>query len=327
MDEPLLKIIGLNKSFGKRMVLKNINLEVYPKEILGIIGESGVGKTTLLNTIVGFIKPEKGDVQFRQLDVISNGKNAVYKSVYKNQSKFKDIYGFASQSPSFYEKLTVKENLEYFGKLYKLSKETLKSNVGTLLKLMSLEQYKDTLGKSLSGGMERRLDIACSLIHNPKLLLLDEPTADLDPVLRNNIWKLISKIASSGTTILLSSHYLLDLEDLCSRIAIIKDGEIIDVDTPDALKIKFDSDKMIVIKTHPGDYEKLAQVITNRMKNAIKNCQKEKQGLVIKCEKPNQILDDVIKIVEKENESIIEIKIVKTTLDEVFIALNENSAK
>ncbi|HOI18821.1 MAG TPA: ABC transporter ATP-binding protein [Candidatus Woesearchaeota archaeon] len=327
MEEPLLKIIGLNKTFGKRKVLKNINFEIYPKEILGVIGESGVGKTTLLNAIVGFIKPEKGDILFRQLDVISNGKNAVYKSVYKNQSKFKDIYGFAAQSPSFYEKLTVRENLEYFGKLYKLSKETLKSNIATLLKLMNLEEYKDTLGKSLSGGMERRLDIACSLIHNPKLLLLDEPTADLDPVLRNNIWKLISKIASSGTTIILSSHYLADLEDLCSRIAIIKDGEVIDIDTPEALKIKFDSDNMIVVKTYPGNYEKLALSISNKMKKVIKNCQKERLGLVIKCTKPNLILDEVIKTIEKDNENIIEIKIVKPTLDEVFIALNENSAK
>lgn len=326
MEEPLLKIVDLNKSFGKRKVLKNINFEVYPKEILGIIGESGVGKTTLLNSIVGFIKPEKGDVKFRQLDVIANGKNAIYKSVYKNQSKFKDMYGFAAQSPSFYEKLTVKENLEYFGKLYRLSKETLRSNITTLLKLMSLEDYKDTLGKSLSGGMERRLDIACSLIHNPKLLLLDEPTADLDPVLRSNIWKLISKIASSGTTILLSSHYLTDLEDLCSRIAIIKNGELIDIDTPDALKVKFDSDNMIVIKTYPGNYDKLTQSISNKMKKAIKGCLREKQGLVVKCATPNLILNEIIKIIEKENESIIEIKVLKPTLDEVFIALNENSA-
>jgi len=326
MEEPLLKIVDLNKSFGKRKVLKNINFEVYPKEILGIIGESGVGKTTLLNSVVGFIKPEKGDVKFRQLDVIANGKNAIYKSVYKNQSKFKDIYGFAAQSPSFYEKLTVEENLEYFGKLYRLSKETLRSNITTLLKLMSLEDYKNTLGKSLSGGMERRLDIACSLIHNPKLLLLDEPTADLDPVLRSNIWKLISKIASSGTTILLSSHYLTDLEDLCSRIAIIKDGELIDIDTPDALKVKFDSDNMIVIKTYPGNYDKLTQSIFNKMKKAIKTCLKERQGLVVKCATPNLILNEIIKIIEKENESIIEIKVLKPTLDEVFIALNENSA-
>jgi ABC-2 type transport system ATP-binding protein len=189
MQEPLIVVDKLGKSFGRKKVLSNVSFEVKPGEIIGMIGASGSGKTTLLNMLIGFISPDTGDVKYKEPQMIAD--KPIYKSVFKQQKKFKNIYGFAAQLPSFYEKLTVKENLYYFGELYSLSKEVLHSNVHSLLKLIDLEAASNQLGKNLSGGMERRLDIACALIHNPQVLIMDEPTSDLDPLLRRSIWALI----------------------------------------------------------------------------------------------------------------------------------------
>jgi ABC-2 type transport system ATP-binding protein len=179
----------------------------------------------------------------------------VYKSVYDQQKLVKRIYGFASQVPSFYDELTPNENLEYFGMLYNLDKHTIRSNKKILLDLMELEHAADIPSKNLSGGMERRLDIACALMHDPDVLILDEPTADLDPVLRGHIWDLMRKLNKKGTTIILSSHHLSELEELCDRVIIIKNGQIIAQGNPESLKKKFVTEQEIIVQTEPGDYQ------------------------------------------------------------------------
>jgi ABC-2 type transport system ATP-binding protein len=323
MEEPLVKIEHISKAYGRRLILKDINLEIRPGEIIGIIGSSGSGKTTFLNTLIGFIKPDSGDVLFRQPKLVAGSSSAIYKSVYSDKQGMKNIYGFAAQVPSFYEKLTVRENLEYFGQLYGLSKETLQANVNTLLKLMNLENSQNILGKNLSGGMERRLDIACSMVHNPQVLILDEPTADLDPVLRNNIWHLVEQINAKGTTIILSSHHLNELETLCSRIAILKNGVILDVGTANELKTKFSSNQEIRLESYPGNYAKLGTLLMKRFKDKIVGYENRGNELMLMSPKPHEILNDLIKTVESQHEKILELKLVKPSLDQVFISLNE----
>jgi len=321
MEEPILKAEKISKSYGSRRILKNISLDIMPGEIIGIIGASGSGKTTFLNILIGFIKPEEGHVNFKQPKIVAHENNAVYKSVYKNQKIVKNMYGFASQVPSFYEKLTVRENLEYFGELYNLSQETLQANVSTLLKLMDLENSANILGKNLSGGMERRLDIACSLIHNPAILIMDEPTADLDPILRNNIWKLIEKINSKGTTIILASHHLNELETLCSRIAIIKGGEIVGIGSAEQLKSKFSHNKEIRIQSYPGNYTALGNYLLKKFKTKINSFENQGNELLIICNNPETILNELILSLEKKKEKILELKIVKPSLDQLFISI------
>ena len=189
MEKPILKLEKINKKYGKFIVLNNVNVAVQVGEIFGIIGPSGSGKTTLLHTMIGFIKPDTGKVLFN-----NNLENDNFVPVIKNLDYIKKRIGFAAQHPSFYEKLTVFENLDYFGALYNLSKEARLTNINTLLELVELDHAKNIISKNLSGGMQRRLDIACSLIHHPDLLILDEPTSDLDPVLAKHIWNLIKKI-------------------------------------------------------------------------------------------------------------------------------------
>jgi len=318
-NEPVLKVENIIKSYGRKQILNNISFEVREGEILGLIGTSGSGKTTLLNCIVGFTPPNSGEVLFKH----ENSK-VVYSSVFHRPSRFKHIYGFASQIPSFYEKLTVKENLFYFGSLYGLSHDVLKSNVATLLKLMDLENSSSILGKNLSGGMERRVDIACSLIHNPPLLILDEPTADLDPILRKNIWNMLKKVNQKGTTIILSSHHLNEIESLCDRIAILKDGQIIALGTSDELKSKFLKHKEVRVESTPGNYEKLGATLQKKFKKDIVSYEVKGGELILFCEKPQDFLNDLVDAIEKEKEKILELKLVKPSLDQVFITLNKN---
>jgi ABC-2 type transport system ATP-binding protein len=188
---------------------------------------------------------------------------------------------------------------------------------------MDLENSHSILGKNLSGGMERRLDIACSLIHNPPLLILDEPTADLDPILRRNIWNILKKVNEKGTTIILSSHHLNEIETLCDRIAILKDGEIIALGTVDELKNRFLKHKEVRIESSPGNYEKLVPILQKKFKKDIESCDIRGGELIILCEDPKDFLNNLVATIEQEKEKIIELKLVKPSLDQVFITLNK----
>lgn len=318
MPEPILRVQNISKSFGHISILKGINLDVMPGEILGIIGASGSGKTTLLNTIIGFFRPDEGDVYF--LSHLNN--NSSYKSIYSNKYEAKHLYGFAAQHPSFYENLTVRENLEYFGKLYDLDQETLNENIKTLLKIMNLESSEQVLAKNLSGGMERRLDISCSLVHNPKVLILDEPTADLDPTLRSHIIKMIGKINKQGTTVILSSHHLEELETMCDRVAIIKDDGIIAIGNPEQLKKDYSKYEEIFLRCSPGNYDKIAKSVSSKFKGIVKGHKIENKELVLYCTDPKKHLSNIIKHVESSGEKIRSMKFARPSLDQIFLNMD-----
>jgi len=159
MENIVLKVERINKSFAHNKILDDISLDIVQGEIFGVIGASGSGKTTLLNLIIGFIEPTSGKVLIKSKSGLI--------PIFNNMDYVKKTVGFAAQHPSFYDKLTVSENLDYFGTLYNLSEEARLNNAKTLLELVELSHAKDIIAKNLSGGMQRRLDIACSLIHNP----------------------------------------------------------------------------------------------------------------------------------------------------------------
>lgn len=322
MVEPILKIDSVSKRYKDNILFENLSLNVGKGEILGIIGASGSGKTTLLHSVIGFITPDEGEIKFQEPNLLASQEKTAYKNIEQDKGELRKMYGFASQVPSFYEKLTVTENLYYFGRLYGVSSKTLDANVESLLKLLELENAKDILGKNLSGGMERRLDIACSLIHNPEILILDEPTADLDPVLRRNIWKLIHKINDNGTTILIASHHLNELETLCDRIAILKNASIIGIGSYEELSQKFTKGFQISIQSYPGEYEKLKDIIKEQMSKKIESITYNERELTIMSEDASNVMDEVMEIV-KEKEDLIDIRLSKPNLDQIFIELSE----
>ena len=325
MPTPVYKIKGVSKVFDKRVVLDNIDLEVEGGEILGLIGASGSGKTTLLNIMVGFLKPEAGEVTFRSEHLLDNDENGKgFKSVFNDNDSLKKTLGMAAQVPSFYTTLTVTENLQYFGALYDLSNEVMKSNISTLINLMDLQGSEHKLAKNLSGGMQRRLDMACAMIHDPKLLILDEPTADLDPLLRNHIWRLVRKINKRGTTIILASHHLSELELLCSRIAILKEGKLLAVGTPNEIKQRFSQNEEIHLETFPGNYEEISKIKNAEASKHIAKMEDKGTKLVIYTSKPEMVLNALMRRLEELKETIVDLKVTRPSLDEIFINISGN---
>ena len=246
---PIIQFRNIKKSFGKRVILDGVNLEIDEGEIFGIIGMSGSGKSTILNTLIGYHEPEQGDILFYSY------KDKKYKSAIKNIIELRKTFGFAAQNPSFYPRLTVEENLLHFGALYKIPKKVIKENAKHLLELAELYEERKQLAQTLSGGMEKRLSVACSLIHNPKVLILDEPTADLDPIRRKETWELIKEFHKKGTTIIIASHFLAELEPVCTKIAILHDHKISAVGTPAELKKYYNKSSL----------EKIFESVENRM--------------------------------------------------------------
>lgn len=211
MGQPIIEFKGVSKHFKKKTVLDNVNFAIEDDEIIGLVGRSGAGKTTLFRLFLGIYKPSSGEIFFQ-------GK--------KITSKIKKDVGFASQENSFYLTLTVEENLRYFGMVYNLPSKEVKKRIGKLLKLMQLEGARKTKAMNLSGGMKRRLGLAIALIHDPSILILDEPTTGLDIIIGENIWNLIMKINKLGKTVIVSSHNLTEIEKYCTAIAFISKGQV-----------------------------------------------------------------------------------------------------
>ena len=304
-----IQIVNVTKEFGKNVILDKVSLDIPARKIYGIIGESGSGKTTLLKTIIGYWKPDDGEVLYE-------GRN-----LEKDMKFIKQIVGFATQDNCVYPKLTVRENLEYFGSMSNVPNKTLQRNTDKILELVELKNAEDKLAEELSGGMMRRLDIACALIHNPKILILDEPTQDLDPLLRRDIISLIRKINENDTTIILTSHLLEETDQLCDEVAIIHEGKVLEAGTPDQLKSNYSKNEEIHLITRERKYKSIMSKLND---SGIKGSYVEGNSLVIQSENAEKTLYHVLRIVD-DVDKLIEIDLKKPTLTEVFENLTKRA--
>ena len=307
-----IEVKNLSKSFGKHEVLKDINLEIPAKKIFGIIGPSGCGKTTLLKTMIGFWEPNSGEVKYETRNL-------------KEHSKYiRQIVGFATQENCVYPKLTVKENLEYFGTLSNVPRATLKSNMNKVVKFVHLEDSADELAENLSGGMQRRLDIACALIHSPRILILDEPTEDLDPILRKDILALIKRINQEDTTVVMTSHLLHEAEQLCDMIAILHNGRLLKCGTPEELRNSFSKEDEIHLVTIKRQYADLVKKIKSK---DVKRIEKSGNRLVIRTTDAEDTLEKILKVIKSQKDKIVQIDVRKPSLTEIFESLVKKSGE
>ncbi len=216
----ILRIKNITKSYkNSKNVLDEINFEIYEGEILGLLGLSGCGKSTLLQIICGYLKPNSGKITYENV----SKKSQHYR---REMDSIRSLIGFSAQEPSFYNELTVLENLIYFGTLLQIPKTKLYTQIDEILEIFDLFEFKPMLSSDLSEGMKKRLDIACSIIHNPKILILDEPTANLDYKLREELLKYFKKLNTNGMTILFVSHYIEEVENISQRVLILNKGKI-----------------------------------------------------------------------------------------------------
>lgn len=222
----MLEVKKLTKRYKDFYAVKDLSYEVKEGEVFGILGPNGAGKSTMIKMLTCFHKPTSGDAFIDGTSI-------------RNRNAIKRLIGWVPQEESFYFKLTVYENLKYFGTLYGMSKKDIDSKARELLELLHISNKRNALAESLSGGMKRRLSIAIALMHDPKLLYLDEPTAGVDPLSRMALWEVIKNIKEKGMTILFCTHYLDEADLLCDRIAILRSGELVTIDTPSRLKKKY----------------------------------------------------------------------------------------
>jgi len=330
LAEVILKAQNIVKKYGDKEVLKGVNLDIKAGEIFGIIGSSGSGKTTLLNSLIGFVSPTKGEILFRDPHLLSykdaGAKDTSFRNVLHYPKQVKEIFGFAAQDPSVYGKLSVMENLDLFGSLYNLSKGSRKTNAHILLKLMGLYNSRKFQATNLSGGMVKRLDIACSLIHDPKILILDEPTADLDPYLRRHMWDLIRKINKKGTTIIISSHYLDEIEELCDRIGVMSNGKMQNYGTPQEIKKMGDGSEEIHIRTESKRYEVLAKKLgAQKTAYGISQIRNNGSELIVQSKNPLEVIKLIVKTTTKIEDPIVDLRLNKPSLNEIFASFVEEN--
>ncbi len=316
----ILKAKDLSIEIDGFLILDKINLDIYAGEMLGIIGMSGAGKTTLLSSLIGVFPPLSGDVYFSHR---TPNKKKVFKSVNALKQYFRQRVGFSSQIASFYDKLTVVENLRFFASFYGLDRYTSEERIKILLDLFDLYLLKDKLAETLSGGMRKRLDMACAMINNPKILLLDEPTANLDPVLKKQMWTLIQKINEKGTTVIIASHLVSDLEQYCDRLVILSEGKIVREGTPRELRSNLSVGSKISLETSPGDYPKLAGML--KKKNVVSKVMSKGDCLIMYAPNGEKAVQELMRSAQKLKERIISIEMNKPSLDDFFATIVEQS--
>jgi ABC-2 type transport system ATP-binding protein len=310
MGEPLIQLKDISKRFGKHLVLNNLSITVDEKAIYGIIGLSGSGKTTILNLLIGFIKQSQGTILFKN------------KNILKSQREVRNNFGFVTQAGSYYLNLTVFENLHYFGRMYGLSKDEIAKRSKDLLTFLDMSDAAHKLSRNLSTGMQRRLDIACALIHDPLVLVLDEPTEDLDPILRKEILALLKKINDNGTTIILTSHMLDEIEMICTDTAILHNGNILVSGHPNKIKDLYSTNIEIHLKTYPGKYEMIEKKLG---KKDVSKTVNKGHILVIYTAKPEEILKRLLIILPRLKEKLLDVDVDKPSLEEVFESLTGRS--
>ncbi len=229
--ENIIKVENLTKKFGKFVANDKLTFEVKKGEIFGFLGANGAGKTTAIKILCGLSSPTSGNIEVAGYDV------------YKQTELIKRNIGYMSQRFSLYEDLTVNENFRFYGGIYGLSAKEIKNKTNFYLKKLDLENSKDNILSSLPLGWKQKLAFSIAVMHEPKIIFLDEPTSGVDPITRRQFWDMIYEVANNGITVFITTHYM-DEAEYCQRISIMVDGKIKALDTPKALKKKYNATSM-----------------------------------------------------------------------------------
>jgi len=236
----MIRLEGLSKKFGEREAVRSLSLDIPRGEVFGLLGPNGAGKTTTISMMIGTLPPSVGDVHI-------DGKSLV------NDPSLRRRVGVAPQALALYEDLSARENLEFFGGLYGLRGRELNAAVDAALDMVGLRDRAGDRSKTFSGGMQRRLNLAAALVHGPDVLLLDEPTAGVDPQSRNSIIELVRSLKGRGTTIVYTTHYMEEAQKLCDRVGVMDRGSMLAVGTIDELLKAHGGDSVVVYHDEQGE--------------------------------------------------------------------------
>lgn len=306
----VIKVENLVKRYGDFTAVDNLSLEVKEGEIFGLLGPNGSGKTTTINCILSLLKYDRGQIQI------------FGKEMFPKSYDIKRDIGIVMQNVAVFEELTVKENISYFCGLYIEDRKKCKALVEEAIKFTGLEEFVSFYPKKLSGGLLRRLNIACGIAHKPKLIILDEPTVAVDPQSRNSILEGIMELNKEGATILYTSHYMEEIEQLCTNIAVMDRGKIIAQGTKEELKNMIGTSEKITIEILGADKEGIQMLKTEleKMPN-INGVTVNNRFIKISSAKGKHILTNILFYLQEKNVAVGNVYSEEPTLNDVFLEI------
>jgi len=306
-----IRVENIKKHYGDVVALDGVSLEAETGKILGLLGPNGAGKTTLVRILTTLLHPDSGNAWVNGVDVIHHPEGV------------RSVIGLAGQYPAVDEQLTGTENLVMVGELYHLGRRTAKQRAKELLQQFSLEDAADRPVKTYSGGMRRRLDLAASIVAKPDILFLDEPTTGLDPRTRKDLWNVIRDLVADGATLLLTTQYLEEADQLADRIVLIDHGKLIADGTSNELKSQFASDVLEVTIEDLQDIERASDAL-DALNIQHPNLDRQTGLITLAIDDGPKTLITAIRALDEANIAIVDIKLRHPSLDDVFLALTED---
>ncbi|ABP66151.1 ABC-2 type transport system ATP-binding protein [Caldicellulosiruptor bescii] len=302
----VLEIKNLVKRYGNVLALDNLSLTIKEGEVFGLLGPNGAGKTTFINCILGLTNIDRGEIYIFE------------KPLNKALKELKSQIGIVPQEISLYSNLTVYENLSFFGSLYNLSGKLLKERIEFALEFVQMQDSIKKQVKNLSGGMKRRINIAAALLNSPKLLIMDEPTVGIDIYSRKLILESVQKLAQSGITIIYTTHYIEEVDRICTSVAFINKGTIIEYGSKEFLLKKLSDTNIIRIKL-----SKILDEVLTKIKNldGVESVAFTGDELTVSVEKSKNLIKEIVETLSQDGCEILSISYEKPTMEKLYFAV------
>lgn len=301
-----IKIENLVKKYNENYAVNSISFDINRGELFGLLGPNGAGKSTTISILSGLIKPTNGSVYIDGSDIV------------KNPMAAKKVIGLVPQEIALYPTLTARENLMFWGRMYGLSGKVLKQRMEEVLSIVELSDRKNERIQNYSGGMKRRINIAAALLHRPEILIMDEPTVGIDPQSRNHILETVKSLNDGGMTVIYTSHYMEEVEYLCSRIGIVDHGKLIAIGDKDSLKksvLSHDKIEIAVSSVTPTMIEKIRSI------NFVTGVAAEENKLTVLSSDGPELLANLLLAIAKMNVKVLSVNVEEPNLESVFLNL------
>jgi ABC-2 type transport system ATP-binding protein len=312
MTETAIRVEGLVKKFGSVAALDGVDFEVEAGTVFGLLGPNGAGKTTAVRILTTILRADDGRAEILGLDVV------------KDEEAVRHRIGLAGQFAAIDPNLTGRENLRLVGRLAQVPKAQIPPRADELLRRFELTDAADRPSRTYSGGMKRRLDVAAALVSRPQVLFLDEPTTGLDLHSRNELWEMIRELVADGTTVLLTTQYLEEADQLAGRVAVVDGGHVIANDSPKALKAQLGS---TVIEMSMGDETRAARALSLLAGNTSGRAEQDGSSIHVTTDEGPSLLMQLLRTLDAENLAPTSLAVREPSLDDVFLALTGHRAE